>query len=219
MEQVRRGWILTVAVVALMALAGCLGEEVPPEEPTAGLVLLHEAVDLGNVEVLIDGKVLRVVAPAELTGQLAVPIGAATLEMRNPGAASSLLSQSFDFKEQVVLVALTGSSAGGTLGFFTVDAVPPEVLAEEHALEVVNLRTDGRKFNVFVGTVRVAQEPGDRTVGPFTTVAPGSVTLGISDPNGAPLATAPATLTAGKATMLLIGGTGDTFTFNPIPLR
>ena len=127
-----RGFCLALVVMELVALTACFGGGDEIEEradPTARVVFMHEVADLGPVEVLVDGELLRVVEPGELTGAVAVPTGTSKLSLRNPGARADLLSQSLEFVDQAYLVAITGSSVGGSLEFFTVDAVPPALTA------------------------------------------------------------------------------------------
>jgi hypothetical protein len=213
--------VVLVGLVCLTAQAcfggGGDGEEAAPR--TASVVFINEVADLGAVEVLVDGELLRLVEPGELTEAVALPIGDKRLSLRNPGASADLIGQEINFVEQTYLVAFTGSSAGGTLGLFLVDEQPPALTKEEHAVEVVNLRTDSRDLNIFVGTELLAEGPDDRSITPFAIVEPGEVIIGVSTPEGAPLVTSDVTLSEGGATMVLVGGVGEDVTIDHLSVR
>ena len=217
----RRFSLVVLTLVQLLAVTACFGggQEELAQDPTATVVFKHEVADLGAVEVLVDGELLRLVEAGELTGALAVPTGTSILSLRNPGAKVSLLSQELDLVDQAYLVAITGSSVGANLSFFTVEAVPPAVTRDEHAVEVVNLRTDGRPLNVFIGTKKVAEAPLDRSISPFSIVTSGDTIIGVSTPEGAPLATLTTSLAEASATMILLGGQGDEVTIEVLTVR
>ena len=216
---IRRLFVLMVLMASVPACFGGGTESGEAVASTASVVFINEVADLGAVEVLVDGELLRVVEAGELTGAVALPVGAKRLSLRNPGARAELIGEDMEFVAQAYLVAFTGSSAGGDLGLFTVEAQPPALTRQEHAVEIVNLRTDSRPLNVFVGTELLAEGPEDRSVSPFKIVEPGEVIIGVATPEGAPLATSDIVIPGGGATMVLIGGEGDDVSIDHLTVR
>lgn len=202
------GVLLSVLVTALV-LVSCSGGGGGAEAPQASIMLLHQVSDLGTVEVLVDGEVLRKVEPGELTPKLVLPTGSHSLELRNPGAATALISEEINFQAQTYLVAFIGASAGNTLEFWKVDAEPPELDGDEAAVEVVSLYDGTFQFDVWAGDLMLAQATELRTAYSFQAVAAGPITISIfntGDEPGTdlPVKTEDITLTRGSATMVLL---------------
>ena len=101
MQRTWKSWSLVVLALALAVCWSACGEDEEPPPPVASVVFLNQAADLGAVEFLLDGKVVRTVMPGMLSAAVENPLGQVAVQARNPGAAQGLLEENFDLREQL----------------------------------------------------------------------------------------------------------------------
>ena len=206
---------MAFALFSLMiACGGDEAEETPtPVPPAAHALFLHDISDLGDLDVLFDGEGVTTISPGELTDPIKLDLGEHYIGIRSQGAAATLYEEPYDLAAQTYLIAFTGSTSEGSLGFWTVDQAPPSIGDGEAAVEVVSLFESNALIDVYVGDTLVAQDVSEQSYSSFSLVGAGMYVINIYNAGSDPETTLPSMtkgveFTEGSASMILLRGEG-----------
>jgi len=200
-------------LLVTLGLSGCfVPNENEPEPPRlAGVQIIHQNLQQGEVEVLFDGVPVISVSFGTTRAAVQVPISAGKFSFRQAGAPSHFFeTEVFELiQDQVYTFALVGAEINEDQ-VLNLTAAPPQGEEDIHWVRFVNL-SSVEEGTIYRGQAQVETLPLDENPSAFTSVESAAQTqFSISSSTGVPLVILPnVSLPSGGASIFVIGDSSE----------